>query len=67
MAQHPGSAWLDRNWAELQPFNNKWVAATAQRLVASSESLTDAASQVREQKLPLEAVIFAYVTFNIVQ
>lgn len=67
MSLHPGSIWLDAHWDELESYNNQWVAANQERLVASEDSLTQVVNQVLRQGFELSSVTFAFITFDIVQ
>jgi hypothetical protein len=66
MAYNSGSEWLNQHWSPDYLPNNEWVAATGDGIIAHNESLDSVIYQVKD-KLPVEDVTFAYITFDIWQ
>ncbi len=68
MAQSAASDYLDRVWNDLEAqYNNQWVAASAERIVDSAETLDVLFGQLQRRGVATEDLTFAYVTFEVVQ
>jgi len=65
MAVHPGSLWIDRNWATLVP--GLWVAATAARLVAENRDYDRLIAAVTQRGINLADIAIVLVPVDIVQ
>jgi hypothetical protein len=65
MAVHPGSRWLDRNWASLP--NNLWVAASGNGVVAENRIFDRLIDELRRRAIDLNTVTIVFVTLDIVQ
>ena len=62
--RYPGALWIRRNWALLEEqYGFQWVAATAERVVASDRSLERVIDSAIEQDL-IERVVFAFVNVS---
>lgn len=66
MAAHAGAERLERHWNQQFLPNNHWLAATDERLVASSPSL-DVVIAEALSRYTLDPVSFAFVTFDLWQ
>jgi hypothetical protein len=60
-----GSDWLARHWSELREFNNSWVAVNSEGIVLSRRYLEDVMAEIRERRLDLSALTFAFITFDV--
>jgi len=66
MSVHPGSVWIDRNFATLVP-QDLWVAANATRLVAENVNYDDLIAFLILQNIPLQDVTIAYFPAGVFQ
>ena len=64
--RHPGTMWLERNWSERGEYNNVWVTANAEGLVAIGE-LEVVLNELSEMEMSLDDVVFAFVSWDIHQ
>jgi hypothetical protein len=65
MSIHPGSLWLDQNWATLP--RGRWVAANATGLLESSTDYVFLRNILQRMQVSLDDVTIAYVPAGIVQ
>ncbi|NUA26315.1 hypothetical protein [Cupriavidus basilensis] len=59
MSVHPGSVWIDQNFATQVP-QDRWVAADATGLVAENVNYDDLIAYLRRQNVSLQDVTIAY-------
>jgi hypothetical protein len=66
MAQEfSGSDWLSTHWNELRELNNSWVVVNSEGFVDSRKSLDDLMATIRERRLDISMLTFAFVTFDV--
>ena len=66
MAQEfSGSDWLSAHWNELRELNNSWVVVSSEGFVDSRKSLDDLIATIRERRLDISVLTFAFVTFDV--
>lgn len=59
MSVHPGSIWIDQNFAAQVP-QDLWIAADATRLVGENANYDDLIAFLLRQNVPLQNVTIAY-------
>ena len=60
---HPGSLWIEANWAVLElSYNNEWIAADAGGVVAHDASIDEVIRTIQSRGLKTEDVCFSYVS-----
>ncbi|KKO18577.1 MAG: hypothetical protein L3J18_06715 [Candidatus Brocadia sp.] len=60
-----GSDWLSTHWNELREFNNSWIVVNPEGFVDSRRSLDDLMAAIRERRLDISRLTFAFVTFDV--
>lgn len=65
MVTHPGSIWLYDHWNSDDLPNNRWVAASANGILAQNEDLDVVLKEVGD--VDLRTVTFAFITFDLWQ
>jgi hypothetical protein len=67
MSIDAGSRWLDANWKELRKFENQWIAAGSEGVIANGKSYQDLSDKIEKSRIDLSKIIFAFITFDVVE
>lgn len=65
MSVHPGSRWIDDNWARLTP--GLWAAVSEKGMVAENSDYKSLLSALRRMNVRLEDVTIVQVPAGVVQ
>jgi hypothetical protein len=65
MAVQEASRWIDENWKVLSEYNNQWIAASPNQVIANASSFEQLATILSDVTNPLDTLAIVFVTFDL--